>query len=235
MKTSRLLPALLITLLPCLSHADDTLWNLTFKDLKPGQAPAETPFTAPCDGPQKVATDATDTLLGAATLGTLQNPLVFTKGGAGKYLPSLTLKSDKPYTTGTITVNVDLLFDHITPGPQPVETLMAIPFLNAAGGSDYLLIIVANGNKLILAAEGYAKGKKAEFTPGTVAHLKTVLDLDKHTFQAFLDDQSLGEVEHDDAKFSSFLGLTIRDGTAVGGNKGATFAAGISNLVVTHK
>jgi hypothetical protein len=236
LKPSLLSTALLLAICFSPLRSDDTLWNLNFKDLKPGQAPTETPFTAPCAGPQKVSTDDANTLLGAATLGSLQSPLVFTKGSTSHYLPSLALKAATPYTSGTITVNFDLLFDHITPGPQPVETLMAFPFLNAAGGTDFILIVAGTGDtKLTLAGEGVAKGEKAEFTAGKVTHLQAVLDLDKHTFQAFLDNMPLGPAEHDDAKFSSFLGFTIRDGTAVGGNKGATFAAGIANLTVTHK
>jgi hypothetical protein len=228
------------TLLLCLCllplRAEDTLWNLTFKDLKPGEAPVEVAYVPPCSGPQKVATDTSNTLLGAAPLGALKTPLVFTKGSNSHYLPALTLKSDSAFTTGVITVSVDVLFDHITPSAHPVETLMAFPFMNGKGGSDFVLIVAGAGaDKLVLGAEGVAKGKTPlNFTPGTVAHIKAVLDLDKHTFQAFLDGLPLGEPEHDDAKFSSFLGFTIRDGTAVGGNNGATFTAGIANLVITH-
>jgi hypothetical protein len=234
MKTSLLLSALLFTLSLASLPAETTLWNLTFKDLKPGAAPAEVPYAAPCAAPQKVSVDAQNTLLGAATLGTLQTPLVFTKGTGSHYLPSLALKADKAIASGVVTVNFDILFDTVTAGPQPVETLMAFPFVAGDGGTPYVLLIVANGDKLVFAGEGVAKGAKLEFVRGTAAHIKTVLDLDKHTFQAFLNDTALTPPEHDDAKFASFLGFTIRDGTAVGGNKGATFNAGIANLVITH-
>jgi hypothetical protein len=233
-KAPLLLSTLLLTLSLASLHAEDTLWNLTFKDLKPGTAPAEVPYAAPCAGPQKVSTDAQNTLLGAATLGTLQTPLVFTKGSGSHYLPSLALKADKAIASGVVTVNFDILFDTITPGPQPVETLMAFPFVAGDGGTPYLLLIVANGDKLIFAGEGVAKGAKLELARGTAAHVKTVLDLDKHTFQAFLNDAPLTPPEHDDTKFASFLGFTVRDGTAVGGDKGATFNVGIANLVITH-
>ena len=235
MKTSHFLPVALLTLALLPLRAEDTLWNLTFKDLKPGQAPAEVAFAAPCAGPQKVSADAQNTLLGAATLGTLQTPLVFTKGSTTHYLPSLALKADKPVTSGVVTVQFDLLFDKITPSSQPIETLMAFPFVAGDGGTPFVLIVAVSGSdKLILGAEGAAKGKSLAFTPGTAGHIKAVLDLDKHTFQAFLNDTPLGDVEHDDAKFSSFLGFTVRDGSAVGGNKGATFDAGLANLVITH-
>ncbi len=235
MKTSLLLPTLFLSIGLAALRADDTLWDLNFKDLKPGQAPAEVGYSAPSAGPQKVTTDTDNTLLGAATLGTLQTPLVFTKGSTSKYVPSLALKADAAFKTGVITVNFDVLVDHVTPGPQPVETLMAFPFIAGDGGTPFLLIIAASGSdKLIFGAEGFAKGKSQTFTPGTVAHIKAVLDLNKRTFQAFLNDLPLGEAEQDDAKFGSFQGFTIRDGTAVGGNKGATFAAGIANLVITH-
>ena len=234
MKASLLLSTLLFTVSLASLQAEDTLWNLTFKDLKPGAAPAEVPYAAPCAGPQKVSTDAQNTLLGAATLGTLQTPLVFTKGSGSHYLPSLALKADKAIASGVITINFDILFDNVTAGPQPVETLMAFPFVAGDGGTPYLLLIAANGDTLVFAGEGVAKGGKLNFTKGTAAHIKAVLDLDKHTFQAFLNDVPLVAPEHDDAKFASFLGFTIRDGTAVGGNKGATFSAGIANLVITH-
>jgi len=234
-KSSLLLPTLLLTIALSPLRADDTLWNLTFKDLKPGQAPAEVPYAAPCAGPQKVSTDAQNTLLGAATLGSLQTPLVFTKGSDSHYLPSLALKADKALTSGVVTVQFDLLFDKITPGPQPVETLMAFPFVGGDGGTPFLLLVaVSGGDKLILGSEGAAKGASLSFTPGTAVHIKAVLDLDKHTFQTFLGDAPLAPPDHDDAKFGSFLGFTIRDGSAVGGNKGATFDAGIANLVVTR-
>jgi hypothetical protein len=233
-KALLLLSTLLFTISFASLHAEDTLWNLTFKDIKPGAAPAEVPYAAPCAGPQKVSTDAQNTLLGAATLGTLQTPLVFTKGSGSHYLPSLALKADKAIASGVVTVNFDILFDTVTAGPQPIKTLMAFPFVAGDGGTPYLLLIAANGDTLILAGEGVAKGGKLNFARGTAAHIKAVLDLDKHTFQAFLNDAALTPPEHDDAKFTSFLGFTVRDGTAVGGNKGATFNAGIANLVVTH-
>jgi len=112
---------------------------------------------------------------------------------------------------------------------------MAMPFMGGDGGTPFLLIVAASGSdNLVFAGEGVAKGGKQDFTRGAVAHIKVVLDLDKHTFQAFLNDAPLATADHDDAKFASFLGFTVRDGTAVGGNKGATFDAGIANLVITH-
>ena len=235
MKASLLLSTLLFTASLVSLHAEETLWNLTFKDLKPGQAPAEVPYAAPCAGPQKASTDAQNTLLGAATLGALQTPLVFTKGSGSHYLPSFALKADKAISSGVVTVNFDILFNNITAGPQPVETLMAFPFVAGDGGTPYLLLIAASGSdNLVFAGEGVAKGGKLNFTRGAAAHIKAVLDLDKHTFQAFLNDTPLSPPEHDDTKFASFLGFTVRDGTAVGGNKGATFDAGIANLVITH-
>ncbi|HEY8994048.1 MAG TPA: hypothetical protein VIM71_05265, partial [Lacunisphaera sp.] len=116
-------------------HAEETLWNLTFKDLKPGQAPAEVPYAATCTGPQKISTDEQNTLLGAATLGTLQTPLVFTKGSTSAYKPSLALRADSALKSGVVNVQFDLLFDKITPSAQPVETLMAFPFIGGDGGT----------------------------------------------------------------------------------------------------
>ncbi len=217
--------------------ADETLWNLTFKDLKPGQALAEVPFAAPCAGPQKVSVDAQDTLAGVASVGTMTSPLLFTKGGSGHYLPAFTLKAASAYTTGVITASWDITFDKVTPtAARPVTTLMAFPFMNKDGGSDFIVLIGANGpTDLFVAGAGFAKGAKGQpFKAGDIAHLKAVLDLNAHTFQVFLGDVPLAQPEHDDAKFSSFLGFTVRDGTALGGNNGETFAAGISNLVVTH-
>lgn len=219
------------------AQAEDTLWNLTFKDLKPGETPKEVPYVAPCAGPQKVTTDAQNTLTGAKTLGTLTNPLVFTKGSTTHYTPSMTLKADTAFTTGIITINFDIDFDSVTPAADhPVSTLMAFPFINANGGSDYILVIACNGpGNLVLGGAGLKKGKTpAEFKTGEVAHIKAVLNLNAHTFQAFLNGTPMADPEQDDTKFSSFLGFTVRDGTALGGDNGETFTAGIGSLVITH-
>ena len=218
-------------------QAEDTLWNLTFKDLKPGDTPKEVPYAAPCSGPQKVVTDAQNTLVGAKSDGTLTNALVFTKGSSTHYTPALTLKADTALTTGVITVNFDIFFDTVTPtADHPVATLMAFPFINDKNGSDYILVIACNGpGNLVLGGAGLKKGKTpADFKTGEAAHIKAVLDLNAHTFQAFLNGTPMADPEKDDTKFSTFLGLTVRDGTALGGNNGETFSAGIANLVITH-
>jgi hypothetical protein len=134
-------------------------------------------------------------------------------------------------------VNLDVVFDKIIPtAAHPIETLMALPFINGDGGSTFILVIACSGpDSLVLGGIGLKKGATpANFKTGDVAHLKAVLDLNQHTFQAFLNDVPMADAEHDDKKFNSFLGLTVRDGTAVGGNNGATFTAGIGNLVITH-
>jgi hypothetical protein len=228
---------LLAALATSSARAEDTLWKLTFNDLKPGQALAEVPYAAPCAGPQKVTTDAQNTLTGGKAMDSLTTPLVYTKGSGTHYAPALTLKASSPITSGVITVNMDVDFDKITPvDANPVEALIAMPFIDGDGGSTYILVIACSGaTKLTLSGAGLKKGTSpTEFMAGKVAHLKAVLDLNAHTFQAFLNDVPMAEPEHDDTKFSSFLGFTIRDGTALGGNKGATFTAGIGNLVITH-
>jgi hypothetical protein len=228
---------LLSSLVSTSVRAEDTLWNLTFKDLKPGQALAEVPYAAPCSGPQKVTTDAQNTLVGGKAMDTLTTPVIFDKGSGTHYAPALTLKATSPLTSGVVTVNFDVDFDKITPNPaNPVETLMAMPFINGDGGSTYILLIACSSpTDLTLGGAGLKKGATpANFTAGRVAHIKAILDLGQHTFQAFVNDIPMAEAEHDDAKFNSFLGFTIRDGTALGGNKGATFTAGIGNLVITH-
>jgi hypothetical protein len=218
------------------ARAEDTLWNLTFKDLKPGEALKEAPYIAPSSSPQKVTTDAQNTLAGAKAVGSLQTPLLFDKETDSHYTPALTLKATAPITTGVITIKWDVLFDRVSPSAaHPVATLMAFPFIDGEGGSTYIPIIACSGPAdLFLGGAGFAKAKQINFKVGDVAHLKAVLDLTKHTFQMFLNDAALSEPEHDDGKFGSFLGFTIRDGTALGGNNGETFTAGIANLVVTH-
>jgi len=217
---------LLSSLAASSARAEDTLWNLTFKDLKPGDALKEMPYSAGCPGPQKVTTTAQDTLAGAPTVGTLVSPLLFDKETNANYTPSFTLKGTSPITSGVVTINMDILFDRVSPtAANPVETLMAMPFINGDGGA----------NQLIIGGAGLKKwATPPTFQTGTAAHLKMVLDLNQHTFQAFLNDAPMGDPEQDPTKFSSFLGFTVRDGTALGGNKGATFTAGIGNLVVTH-
>jgi hypothetical protein len=227
----------LLSITPLARAADETLWNLNFKNLKPGQALAEVPFSAPCSGPQKVSVDAQDTLAGAASVGTMTSPVLFTKTGSGHYMPAFTLKAGEAYTSGVITASFDITFDKVTPtAARPVTTLMAVPFLDKDGGSSYVVVIGADSpTDLFLAGVGFAKGAKGQaFKAGDIAHIKAVLDLNTHTFQVFLGDVPMAEPEHDDKKFASFLGLTVRDGTALGGNNGETFEAGISNLVVTH-
>jgi hypothetical protein len=232
-----LVTVLLCGLVSTCVRADDILWNLTFKDLKPGQALAEVPYAAPCTGPQKVTTDAQNTLVGGKAMDTLTTPLIFDKESGTHYAPALTLKGTSPITSGIVTVNLDVDFAKINDNPaNPVETLMAFPFINGDGGSTYILVIACSGpTDLTLGGAGLKKGTTpTNFTAGKVTHLKAVLDLNQHTFQAFLNDVPMAEAEHDDTKFSSFLGFTIRDGTALGGNKGATFTADIGNLVITH-
>ena len=219
------------------ARADDILWKLDFKDIAAGKPLTEVPYAMPCYGPQKVVTDAQNTLVGAQTLDTLSPALVFTKGSNSHYTPAFTLRANGAISTGVVTVKFDVAFDAMTvDAAHPVETLMAVPFLNAQGGSDFVLVIVATGpNDLVLGGSNLAKGKAPlKFKLGDVVHIKAVLDLDHHTFQAFLNDAPMADPEHDDQKFNNFLGLTVRDGTALGGNNGGTFTAGIANLVVSH-
>lgn len=218
-------------------HAEETLWNLDFKNLTPGQAPAEVAYAAPCDGPQKVTTDTSNTLTGGPAVGALMNPLLFNKETNTHYTPSMTLKGSAPLNSGVITISFDLAFDHVNPTvAHPVETLMAFPLIAGDGGSPFIIVVAYQGdNTLVVGGTGLAKGPNpALFKVGEVAHLKAVLDLNQHTVQVFFDDVPIAEAAHDDTKFSSFLGFTVRDGTALGGNNGATFTAGIGNLLITH-
>jgi len=224
-------------LLSSAARADNILWSLDFKDIAAGKPLPEVPYTMPCYGPQKVVTDAQNTLVGTQTLDTLSPALVFTKGSNAHYTPSFTLKSIGAITTGVVTVKFDVVFDKMTvDAAHPVETLMTVPFLNGQGTPDFILMIVAIGpNDLVLSGAGLAKGSVPfKFKLGDIAHIKAVLDLNAHTFQAFLNDAPISDPQHDDQKFNSFLGLTVRDGTALGGNNGGTFTAGIGNLVVSH-
>jgi hypothetical protein len=232
-----LVAALVLSMAQTSAANADTLWNLSFAGLAPGQPLKEVAYSASCSGPQRVLVDASDSLTGTKALGTLTTPLLFTKGGTTNYMPSLTLKATDPVAKGIITVTTDVLFDKITPSAaSPVETLMAFPFIDGDGGSTYIVTIACSGaDTLVMGGAGLAKwATTPTFAAGTVAHLKFVLDLNQHTFQAFLNDAPMGPAETDATKFTSFLGLTVRDGTALGGNHGATFTAGIGSLVVTH-
>ena len=216
--------------------ADETLWNLTFKDLPAGQPLKEVPFGPNCTGPQRVVTDADNTLVGSAAVGALNTtPLCFTKKTKTNYTPAFTLKADSAYNSGTITTEFDLIINDITVDTgAPVETLMSVPFMNDKGGSDYVLVVVSQGSTQLSISLAGTK-KSGSFKSGEVAHVKTVLDLGQHTFQAFLNGAPLTDLLQDETKYSTFLGLTIRDGTALGGNHGATFTAGIAGLTITHK
>ena len=215
--------------------AEETLWNLVFKDLPPGQPLKEVPFGINCPGPQRVVTDADNTLVGSAAIGALTStPLCFTKKTKTNYTPAFTLKADSAYNSGTITTDFDLIITDITvDASTPVETLMSVPFMNDKGGSDYVLVVVCQGNSQLSISVAGTK-KSISFKPGEVVHVKTVLDLSQHTFQAFLNGAPLTDLLQDETKYSTFLGLTIRDGTALGGNHGATFTAGIASLFVRH-
>jgi hypothetical protein len=234
------LPALVLGLflsLPASTYADDILWKLDFKDLAAGKPLTEVPYAMGCSGPQKVTIDADNTLLGVQSLDSLSPALQITKNSTSHYMPAFSLKSTGAIAAGVVTVKFDIAFDKMAPNADhPVETLMTVPFLNAQGGTDFSLLIVAqNANTLVLAGTGLAKAPAPfTFKLGDVAHIKVVLDLDKHTCQAFLNDTAIAEPEHDDQKFGSFLGLTVRDGTALGGNYGGTFTAALANLVVSH-
>lgn len=217
------------------THAEEVLWNLTFSDLPAGQALAEVPFTPACTGPQRVTQSQENSLVGAQSVGELSPALLFTKETTTNYTPAFTLKASKPYTAGVITVTFDIIFDRLTPtAERPVETLMAFPFINGQGGSDTILVIACEGSSnLVISGTGLKKNAhKTSFKVGAVAHIKAVLDLDKHTFQAFVNEIALSDADQDNIKYSSFLGFTVRDGTALGGNKGAAFSAGIGNLLI---
>ena len=67
------------------------------------------------------------------------------------------------------------------------------------GGTDYVLVIVGEGNtKLNVSLAGTKKA--LSFNTGDVAHLRVVLDLGKHTFQGFLNDNAFTDVLQDDQK-----------------------------------
>jgi hypothetical protein len=218
------------------AKAEDVLWNLNFKNLAPGAPIAEAPFVPPSANPQKVTVDADNKLVGAKSVSTLASPLQFTKATTAHYTPAMTLLSDTPVTAGVITITFDLVMDQLSPSAShPVETLMAFPFLNDKGATDFLLVVgCSSPDSLFFNSLGAGKNQTAvKFKPGEVVHVKAVLDLNKQTFQAFLNDTPLGDPVQDSQKFSAFKGFTIRDGTALGGNYGETFTAGIGNITVT--
>ncbi|HEY8967395.1 MAG TPA: hypothetical protein VIM58_13175 [Candidatus Methylacidiphilales bacterium] len=229
----------LVCLAPLALRADgeETLWKIDFKDLGEGKTPVETTYGAlPNTGPQRVMTDKDNTLLGGGKpFGSIETPLLYHKGGPANYTPALWLTAAAPLLSGTVTVSFDLGFDSLAMAANPVETLMAFPFLNDKGGTDFLLVVANGGDGLLLSIAGLGKQGSATFRLGEVAHVKGVLDLTNHTFQAFVNDKPLGEPVKDEAKFSGFKGFIVRDGSALGGNKGATFTAAVGNIVVTHQ
>ncbi len=217
------------------ASADElVLWDIKFKDLQPGQVLAEVPFSPGCTGPQRVMQSQENGLVGAQAVGTLSPALLYTKATSTNYTPSFILRAQKPYTTGIITISFDITFDRITPSEAAVETLMAFPFMNALGGSDYVVLIAREGpGTLVVSGANLKKGSsKTTFKINDVAHFKMVLDLNKHSFQTFVNEVPMSDEEQSDTKFNSFLGFTVRDGTALGGNHGTAFSAGIANLLV---
>lgn len=229
--------AMLTCVFACSARAGDTLWDLNFKRLEPGKPLEEVSFSRNCEGPQKVVQTEADLLVGAKKVGKLSPALLFTKKTAANYTPAFTLKAPSPYTSGVITVTFDIVFDELVQTAKfPVETLISIPVLNAQGTAGYALVFVGEGSTSVLVSgSGVLEGgKRTTLKIGEVAHIKVVLNLDKHSFQAFVNDSPLGEEEPGEEKFADFLGLTVRDGTALGGNKGATFSAGIANFLVKH-
>ncbi|MDR0534548.1 MAG: hypothetical protein LBH01_11405 [Verrucomicrobiales bacterium] len=215
-------------------HASTTLWNLDFKDLQPGAALTEVPYADGCTGPQKVTVNDQCPLAGAKAVGTLSPALLYTKEGTAKYTPMFMLRG-KPQTSGVFTVSFDITFDRITAVPdKPVEALMIFEFVNGDGGFTHGMGIMREGseNLKLFTISGDKTAKT--FKLNDVVHIKAVLDTNQHTFEVFLNDQPLGNAAKDDAKFSSFWGFKVRDGTAMGGNYGTGFTAGIGNLVITQ-
>jgi len=217
------------------AQATETLWNLDFKDLHPGTALTEVPYSSACTGPQKVTTTAQSTLTGAKAVGTLSPALLYTKQGTDKYTPMFLLKASSPLSSGVITVNFDITFNQITAvADKPVEALMIFELTDGDGGFTHGFGMLREGDSTLkLYTVGGDKTAKT-FKLNDVVHVKAVQDLNQHTFQVFLNDDPLGAAAKDDTRFSTFLGLKVRDGTAMGGNYGTGFTAGIGNLVITQ-
>jgi len=237
MRLAGLASLLLASLVLSSARGEETLWNLSLKKLAPGQPLTVEPFVAPCAGPQKVVVDPDNPLVGAAAVGALtSSPLLFTKGSTAHYTPSFTLKANAPYSSGIITVKMDILFDKIVPvATHPIQTLVTFHFIDAQNASTFFPSIALQSPDTLWVSSGLSKiNTPPQFKLGEVAHWKAVLDLDKHTIQFFLNDVPISPPDHDDAKLSSFLGLTIQDGSSLGGNYGETFSLGIANLIVTH-
>ena len=215
----------------------EVLWDINFKNLTENEPLQETSYQPGTTGPQQVVQDESNKLVGSKGISDISPALLFTKESDTNYTPSFTLKADSAFTSGIITLTYDVAFDTVSPSAtSPVETLMAVGFLNGEGGTNYYLVIVGEGaSTLIASGSNILKGaERTTFRVGDTAHFKAVLDLNKRTFQAFLNGKELAPEEQDDSKFNSFIGITVRDGTALGGNHGAVYSAGVGNLKVTY-
>ena len=100
--------------------------------------------------------------------------------------------------------------------------------ITLVGKSDLSLFVAPVGLK------DAGKGPAQTLNQGAVITLRTVLDLNKHTFQAFADDIPSTALVHDDDRCSSFYGIEFTDGTALGGNLGSTFTAALDDIKVTQ-
>lgn len=221
-------------------HAEEVLWDITFDEISSGAPLEGAAFTPPSAMPQKVSTDNDNTLIGASALGDQnKGPLVFKKGSQEKYLPNFELILPHELNSGVVTITWDLSIEEFLPNDRG-ETLMNFSVYGVPG-NDYRLTIIGDPSQMRVNTEGLKNPETEQspklhpFTLGEILHFRAVLDMNAHTFEVFINDEPFAEAFTDAEKFSFFKGFRIGEGTALGGNYGATFTAAIDNLKVTLK
>jgi hypothetical protein len=232
------------------ARAGDVLWQLDFSNDPVGGTIEAAPYVHGAAVAQKVVTDEVNTLLVESALGPLlKKPLVYRKRGREAYSPRLELLAPgEGVSSGQVRISwelaiEDVMFDGTKDDgtASSIETLMNFEVLPASGPSQLRLTVLGRRDgELQLQAGTFQSGTTSSagpyfFKAGDVMSVIMNLDFDKHTASVTVKGEVLGESAADETKVASFRGLKISDGTAVGGNWGTTFTAGIDNIVVTRE
>lgn len=238
------LPILLVVALsfvaPATLCAETVLWDIRLDDVEEGEAvPVESFGGQDCHAPQKVLTDEDNQLVVAAAGG--RKGFRFSKTTATAYRPMLILDAGETGFTGlsTIRISWEVVIESWSDSPDTsAVTLLSQNILGTKGAeiarASFVSLKGTEGG--VVTFEGFSNGEKPRkigWKVGQPVRFEIVLDLNKTAMSVKVDEETVIDTEIDSDRFVTFGGFRIRDGAAVGGNRGETVTAFFRDLRVT--
>jgi hypothetical protein len=225
---------------PVVVRAETVLWDIRVDDGEEGQAVPVEPFVGQdCRAPQKVFTDE-DSQLVVATAGGRKG-FRFSKTTATAYRPMLILDAGDAEFTGRSTIRISwevVIESWSDSSDTPAVTLLSQNILGSKGAEiarvSFVSLKGTEGG--VVSLEGFPNGEKPRtisWKAGEPVRFEIVLDLGRTAVSVKVNGETIIDTAIDPDRFVTFRGFRIRDGAAVGGNRGETVTAFFRDLRVT--